>query len=240
MQDDDTMGPHVPARTALEMDERGVYKVRNQADEMRIAEFLIRTKAVPQAFREPSQVMMAMQACKSLGLNPYTALRQCSFVNGAFTLFGDLELAVVRATGELEGIDEFLYVIEEGKYARRCFENGNLHLPVAGAVCRIKRKGLDWHESTFSREDANHAGLWGKTPTWRAYPGRMMQMRARGQAIRNTFSDATQGVATHEYDVEGITRGSAAQAAVPNTQSATERVLRSLDKQPPIQNLEKE
>lgn len=199
-----------PKPTPIEMDERGLYRIANHHDEYRVAKMLIDTKAVPQSFRTPEQVMMAIQALKSLGLNWRTALRQCSFsAQGAFTVFGDLELAVVRQSGILESFDEYLVVQgEDGKLARRCMANNNILLPVVAAVCVAKRKDLpDAHEASFSVEDAKLAGLWGKTPTWRAFPSRMLQMRARGLVLRNLASDVVQGLAGHEYDVEGIDYG---------------------------------
>lgn len=212
MQENETVDAEIvraPAREPMEMDERGLYRMRDSTDEVRIAKMMLETKAVPASFRTPQQVVMAIQALKSLGLNWRTAIRQCSFsANGAFTVFGDLELAVVRQSGQLEEIDEFLYVIgEDGKYQRRCFENSNLHLPAAGAVCRVKRAGHPVHETSFSVEDAKEAGLWGKTPTWRSYASRMMTMRCRSMALRNQFSDFGQGLAGHEYDVDGIDYG---------------------------------
>lgn len=192
---------------ALTMDERGLYVLRTQADEVRIAKMLLRTGAVPQTFREPEQVVMAIQALKSLGLNWRTALRQCGFnQQGAFIVYGDLELAVVRQSGLLEDVHEFLVTRQEdGTFAERCMANNNIDQEVVAAVCVMKRKGIPRaHEATFSVEDAKVSGLWQKTPTWRSYPGRMMQMRARGVAIRNMFSDVTQGLGGHEYDVEGV------------------------------------
>lgn len=221
---DDGNGDH------LVMDQAGLYIIRDQRDEYRVAKMLIDTGAVPASFKHASQVMMAIQALRSLGLNWRTALRQCGFSQqGSFTVFGDLELAVVRQSGLLDNIDEFLFTanpyFKEGgdnvrvlknadgserieyvqRYLRRSFQHGNADMPVLGAVCRLVRKGFSTpHETVFTVEDAKIAGLWQKTPTWRNYPGRMMQMRARGVAIRNMFSDVTQGLAGHEYDVEGI------------------------------------
>lgn len=200
--------PAPPKLAPLEMDARGVYVMHNQSDEARIAQMLMQSGAVNKSLRNATQVITAMQAAKSLGLNPYTALRQIGFINGSLTFYGDLELAVVRMSGQLEAIEEFTFCLnEEGLYEKRCFAHSNAHLPAFGAVCRIKRKGAEVHESIFTEADAKVAGLWQKTPTWKDYPGRMMQMRARGLAIRNTFSDTTQGLSTMEYDHEGVDYG---------------------------------
>lgn len=191
----------------MALDERGLYVVTNQDDEYRLAQMLIKTGAVNSSLKNPVQVMVAMQAAKSVGLNPYTALRQMAYINGALTFFGDLELAVVRMSGNLESIEEFSFVLdEEGKYVRRSFDNSNLHLPAFGAICRVKRKNMPMVEEAFTEADAKVAGLWQKTPTWRQFPARMYCMRARGLALRNTFSDALGGMDGYEYQHLAIDR----------------------------------
>jgi hypothetical protein len=66
------------------------------------------------------------------------------------------------------------------------------------AYCTIKRKGEEPHTSTFSVEDAKKAGLLGKQGPWTQYPKRMLQMRARGFALRDKFSDALKGLIVKE------------------------------------------
>ena len=51
---------------------------------------------------------------------------------------------------------------------------------------------------TFSQEDAKRANLWGKAGPWTAYPKRMLQMRARSFALRDSFPDALKGVGISE------------------------------------------
>ena len=194
---------------AMQLDERGIYKILTQADEYRVAQMLMRTGAVPATFKTPEQVMMAIQALKSLGLNWRTALRQCGFnPQGAFMVFGDLELAVVRQSGCLEDIHEYLAVKnDDGTFSERCMANNNIDKEIYAAVCVLKRKDFRVHESVFTVDDAKQAGLWGKTSVWQKFSSRMLQMRARGIAIRNVASDITQGLAGVEYDHEGIDYG---------------------------------
>jgi hypothetical protein len=66
------------------------------------------------------------------------------------------------------------------------------------AVCVAKRKGRKPVTARFSVEDAKRAGLWGKQGPWSAYPKRMMQMRARGFALRDAFPDVLKGMITAE------------------------------------------
>jgi len=67
------------------------------------------------------------------------------------------------------------------------------------ATCEAKRRG--YPKSTvvrFSVADAKKAGLWGKTGPWTQYPKRMLQLRARGFALRDAFPDVLKGLVTAE------------------------------------------
>ena len=70
------------------------------------------------------------------------------------------------------------------------------------AFCEIKRTLNDGNTETtvvsFSQEDAVKAKLWGKQGPWQQYPKRMLQLRARGFAIRDAFPDAVKGLITAE------------------------------------------
>ena len=65
------------------------------------------------------------------------------------------------------------------------------------AVCRVKRRGEPEVVSTFSMADARAAKLTGKGP-WMSYPKRMLQMRARGFALRDAYPDVLRGIAPAE------------------------------------------
>jgi hypothetical protein len=47
-------------------------------------------------------------------------------------------------------------------------------------------------------EDAKRASLWGKSGPWTQYPKRMLQLRARGFALRDAFPDILRGLVTAE------------------------------------------
>jgi hypothetical protein len=67
------------------------------------------------------------------------------------------------------------------------------------AVCEAKRQGYPSPSvSRFSVTDAKKASLWGKTGPWTQYPSRMLQLRARGFALRDAFADALRGLVTAE------------------------------------------
>ena len=67
------------------------------------------------------------------------------------------------------------------------------------AICETKRHG--WPSPVvgkFSVADAKLAGRWGKAGPWKQYPRRMLQMRARGFALRDAFADALKGIQSAE------------------------------------------
>ena len=66
------------------------------------------------------------------------------------------------------------------------------------AYCLVKRKGESEYKVSFSEVDARKAGLWGKSGPWTTYPKRMLQMRARGFALRDKFADVLGGLITAE------------------------------------------
>jgi hypothetical protein len=111
------------------------------------------------------------------------ALQNIAVINGKPSVYGDAMMALVQASPHCEGIEEIL----EGE--------GTVN-PVA--VCIAHRKGRMPVTARFSVEDAKRAGLWGKQGPWSAYPKRMLQMRARGFALRDQFADVLKGLLTIE------------------------------------------
>ena len=123
-----------------------------------------------------------MQWGHEVGLAPMQALQNIAVINGKPSVYGDAAMALVQASPVCDDIEEFF----EG-------EGGELT-----AVCIAKRKGRKPVTAKFSVNDAKRAGLWGKQGPWSAYPKRMMQMRARGFALRDAFPDVLKGLITTE------------------------------------------
>jgi hypothetical protein len=92
----------------------------------------------------------------------------------------ELLLAQVYRSGLLESIREE--------------SAGSLKEKDAKALCIIKRKGLEERTFSFSIKDAIKAKLWGNYGPWTDYPRRMLLMRARGFALRDTFADVIGGL----------------------------------------------
>ena len=151
---------------------------------MRFSDMLAKSSMVPKAYQgKPEDVLVAVQWGKELGLAPLQALQNIACINGKPSVYGDAAMALVQASPVCEDIEEF-------------FENEGTPNPVA--ICIAHRKGRKPVIAKFSVEDAKRAGLWGKTGPWQAYPKRMMQMRARGFALRDAFPDVLKGLITAE------------------------------------------
>jgi hypothetical protein len=151
---------------------------------MRLADTLSRSSMVPRAYQgKPEDILVATIWGKEIGLATLQALQNIAVINGKPSVYGDAAMALVQASAVCEDVQEY-------------FEGEGTPNPVA--VCVAKRRGRKEVIAKFSVEDAKRAGLWGKPGPWQAYPKRMMQMRARGFALRDAFPDVLKGLITAE------------------------------------------
>jgi hypothetical protein len=145
---------------------------------------LAASNLVPKAYAgKPLDILVAIQWGNEIGLAPMQALQNISVINGKPSVYGDAAMALVQAHPACEGVEEF-------------FEGEGTPNPVA--VCIAHRRGRKPVTAKFSVEDAKRAGLWNKQGPWTSYPKRMLQMRARGFALRDAFPDALKGLITTE------------------------------------------
>jgi hypothetical protein len=154
------------------------------AEAVQFSEMLASSSMVPRAYQgKPQDVLVCVQWGYEMGLAPMQALQNIAVINGKPSVYGDAAMALVQASPVCEDVEEY-------------FEGEGTVNPVA--VCVAKRKGRKPVTVRFSVEDAKRAGLWGKQGPWSAYPKRMMQMRARGFALRDAFPDVLKGMITAE------------------------------------------
>jgi hypothetical protein len=152
---------------------------RTFEEAFRFANLIAESDLVPKEFqRKPANVMVAVQLGMELGVSPMQALQNIAVINGRPALWGDLLPAIVLNSGLMEQFDE------QGDEKE--------------ASCTVKRKGFAAITRKFSMEDANRAGLPARNPTYKSYPKRMLQMRARAFAFRDMFADVLKGVAIKE------------------------------------------
>lgn len=131
---------------------------------------------------KPENIMLAIQMGSELGLAPMQSLQNIAVINGRPSVWGDAMLALVKAHPDFEDARET--IAGEGDKMV--------------ATCAIKRRSQSPVVSTFSVEDAKRSGLWGKAGPWQSYPKRMLQMRARGFAVRDAFPDTLRGLISTE------------------------------------------
>ena len=151
---------------------------------IQFSQMLANSNMVPKQFMgKPEDVLVCIQWGQELGLAPMAALQNIAVINGKPSVYGDAMMALVQASPVCEGIEESLE------------DEGTVN-PVA--ICIARRKGRAPVTVRFSVEDAKRAGLWGKQGPWQAYPKRMLQMRARGFALRDQYPDVLKGLISTE------------------------------------------
>ena len=173
--------------------------------QFRLAKMYIASRVLPERFKTPEQVVAAMHyAAEHFPTTTITALRQIAVINGTPCMFGDLPLALVQRSPVFVSKRDFL-IDKDGNEIS--YTNKNLTAEVWGAVCITKRKTptgeVDEHTTVFTYTDADLAGLSGKG-VWKAYPKRMLQMRARSQNLKDNFADCLNGAGIAEYDANGM------------------------------------
>lgn len=156
----------------------------------RIAKMMSTTQLIPKAFQDkPADILVAFEFGRTLGLGQLQAIQNIAVINGKPSLYGDAVLAVCSGHRDFENIEEKQILDTEKN--------------VIGYSCSVKRKGRAPVVQTFTIADAKLASLWGKQGPWRQYPNRMLQMRARGFALRDCFADALGGMQmaeeVHDY-----------------------------------------
>ena len=160
-------------------------RVQSVGDLMTLGRIAAASGLVPKDYSgQPEKCAGAIAFGAELGLAPMQALQCIANINGRPSIWGDSAKALCLASPVCEGIEETI----EGEGT-----------PNPKAVCVCKRRGhAHAVRAEFSVEDAKRAGLWGKAGPWTQYPKRMLQLRARGFALRDAFPDILRGLVTAE------------------------------------------
>lgn len=158
-------------------------------DTMSIAKVLIASEMLPKAIKTPEQAFVIITMGESLGLNMWQAINGINVIAGKPTVSGQLMLALMYRTGEVEDIQ-----IESSDTA---------------AAVTIKRKGRPSpHREVFTIEDAQRLMTveWvnnqkktirlSEKSTWAQMPAVMLKWRAVAAAARIVFPDAIMGLYT--------------------------------------------
>ena len=187
---------------------------------MRFADMLAGSSIVPKDYiGKPGNCLVAIQWGMELGLQPMQAMQSIAVINGRPSLWGDAMLALVKAHPAFEWIKE--------------------ECDGAVATCTNKRRGEPEVVQSFSLEEAKRAGLTGKAGPWIQYPKRMLQMRARGFALRDAFPDALRGVVSAEEARDTPTERDMGAAEVVSSRPAAPAALPDYSKDAFADNLPK-
>lgn len=151
----------------------------------RLAQTYEKAGMIPSGVRGATQFMICLVAGYEAGLPFSFIAKNVTCINNKPCIYGDGLVALARASGRCEYINESLRGEGDGLVA----------------ICETKRKG-DTHPvvRSFSVADAKKAGLWGKTGPWTNYPNRMLQMRARSYALRDAYADVIGGMSMAEEE----------------------------------------
>jgi hypothetical protein len=169
---------------------------------VQFAQMAAKSSMVPPTYKgQPESIMLAIQMGSELGLAPMQSLQNIAVVNGRPTVWGDAVVGLCRQSPVCKDIVETM--------------DGDGDKLVA--TCTATRVGSEPVVRSFSVEDAKKAGLWGKTGPWQQYPKRMLQMRARGFAVRDAFPDVLRGLITAEEAADIPARDNFARPTIDHT-----------------------
>lgn len=168
---------------SIQMGERGLQL--NTLDELwRFAGIAQSAGLAPKGMESRESIVIAIQLGAEVGLQPLAALQNIAVVNGRPSIWGDAMPAVCMNSPNWD----------PGAFLEEMEGEGDATV----AHCRVRRRGGQPVERSFSVADAKKAGLWGKSGPWSQYPKRMLQMRARSWALRDCFPDALKGMCATE------------------------------------------
>jgi hypothetical protein len=153
-------------------------------DAFRFATMVAKSDFAPKDFKgKPESCLLAIQHGSEVGLSPMQSLQSIACINGRPSVWGAAALALVMGSPVCEYVRE------------RVEGDGDAMV----AICEAKRR--NYPEPTvvrFTVADAKKASLWGKAGPWTQYSKRMLQLRARGFALRDAFPDVLKGLITAE------------------------------------------
>lgn len=148
------------------------------------AERLCKSELIPASDRgKPANIVLKWQYGYEVGLSPMASLQGIAVINGRPSLWGDALLGLARSHPGFQDIEE---TFDEATMTARCV---------------VTRRGQTPVVSVFSKKDAEVAGI-SNGNVHKKYPKRMLQMRARGFALRDAFADKFSGLISAEEAID--------------------------------------
>lgn len=172
---------------------------KDNSELVRLIRTFMKGMAFPKSLDNEEKILSAWQLAASLNVPPIRGIQNIAFVNGTMTLWGELPLALARATGELS---KFQVCMVDKDQVPISLANKNLNQEPWGAVVSIERKSQGVNEYTYTMKDAERAGLDKKPGPWRDHRPIMLLRRAIAKAVKFEFADALMGAPVAEYDFD--------------------------------------
>ena len=172
--------------------ENGVYTLNSINEQMTYAKFLIDNGLVSETFKKPSQLIVAIQFCKDLGLSN-SALSNFYVVSGKAAIFGDTLIGLVMGSGlvadkKIEWFDEQGETIVRPKKGIKEF----------GCEVSYLRKGFaSYVTATYTYDDRELSRS--SNPVWLKFAKDMLWRRSDIRCLKALFPDAMRGIEVVEY-----------------------------------------
>ena len=163
----------------------------NVPEVWQMSNFIHESHMAPKELDKPERIAVAIMTGLEIGLAPMMALQSICVINGRPCFYGDAMPGMAEASGLASYIREW--------------EEGTPDSDDWTFFCETKRTNRPQPVvRKFSVRDAKRAKLWGKVSDkgvespWVLYPQRMLQMRARSWALRDTYPDVYRGFPSRE------------------------------------------
>ena len=180
---EETKGMEVAKKEPINISLANGIKPKDYAEMMQFAALYAKSGLAPKSFdNDPAKLAIAIAMCLEVGRPIITGLSDMAVINGKVSVYGDAALAMVRASGLLESIEE----TEEGP----AYHDGWTF------YCKLKRRGEKERVGVWSWEDVRRAGLDKAQPPspWARFTRRMMTFKARNFVLRDAFGDVLRGM----------------------------------------------
>ena len=149
-----------------------------------LAELYFTASHVKSKHKTVGNVSYVILYCLEHDINVTEGLQFIYLIGDKLAAQAELMLSMVYRSGKLKSFEEKI---------RGSFKDGS-----ANAICSIHREGFEKKEFVFSIDDAIRAKLWNRNPIWKSYPQRMLTMKARTYALKDTCSDIIGGLIMEE------------------------------------------
>lgn len=182
--------------TIQNIEKNGSLEPKSLGELIKYADYISHSSLVPKSFNgSPADIVVAVQLGTSIGLSVAQSLQNIAVINGKPSIYGDMMLALCKRSPLCEWVKEEITGNKQEEWV---------------ATCTVKRKGYPDVVSVFSWKDAvntkiiekatkpNNKGWVNENSPWLTYPKRMLQMRARGFALRDAFPDLLNGFISAE------------------------------------------